>query len=46
MIFRTILFGTIWDLLNPQFTPEIEEAIDFSSERDRINGALSFRRSS
>jgi len=40
MIFRTILFGTIWDLLNPQFTPEIEEVIDFSSERDSVHNAL------
>jgi hypothetical protein len=40
MILRVVLFGTVWDLLNPQFTPEIEEEIDFSSERDSVHNAF------
>ena len=40
MIFRSVLIGTVWDLLNPQFTPEIEENIDFSSERDTVHAAF------
>jgi hypothetical protein len=40
MIMRVVLFGTVWDLLNPQFIPEIEENIDFSSERDTVHNSL------
>jgi hypothetical protein len=40
MLMRSLLFGTMWDLLNPQFTPEIEEEIDFSSEKDSVHNAL------
>jgi hypothetical protein len=40
MILRVILFGTVWDLLNPQFIPEIEEVIDFSSDKDSVHNAF------
>ena len=40
MLIRSLLFGSVWDLLNPQFTPEIEEEVDFSSEKDSVHNAL------
>jgi hypothetical protein len=40
MIMRTVLYGTVWNLLNPQFTPEIEEEVDFSTEKDSVHNAL------
>jgi hypothetical protein len=40
MIFRVVLFGSVWDLLNPQFTPEIEGDFDFSSEKDTVHASF------
>jgi hypothetical protein len=40
MILRVILFGSMWDFLNPQFVPEIEENIDLSSEKDTVHNAF------
>jgi hypothetical protein len=36
-ILRVILFGPLADLLNPNFTPALEEEYDLSSERDTLH---------
>jgi len=40
MIFRVILFGTVWNLLNPEFIPEMEDVFDLSSEKDSVHTAF------
>ena len=40
MITRVVLFGGVWDLLNPQFIPEIEGDFDFSSENDTVHASF------
>ena len=39
-ILRVILFGPLADLLNPDFTPALEEEYDLSSEKDALHSEI------